>query len=502
MYFNFYGFSKRPFDLTPDPSFLYLSPGHREALASLIYGIMERRGFITIIGEVGTGKTTLLRALLEQLDEHTKVGFIFNTDITFEEMLNMAVVDLGLSDPEEPLTKVRALARLNKFAIEQLTRGNKVAIIVDEAQNLDRQCMENIRLLSNLETGDQKLIQIILSGQPELDSKLKQPELRQLAQRISIKRYVTPLNENETYDYIQHRLAIANCKNKNIFSSRAKRLIWEYSEGVPRKINILCDNAFLIGYGLQKKRIKSQIIEEAIKDLSYSPFADQSLDNTEIKETKIQAPATAAAQPPVITTIPSKRRGRLMYVVTIASLILIGSILFGIKAWRPSNGESPKSYKYDIDRTPTLSPPSTSSETPSQDKTGTQNKVSVGSDLVLAETGKETIESAGPPFQQESFENTQQEEPVEDVQPEESLDIPQSSDLTDTSDTLTPEQGESWKSVTVKKDDMFSKLVFDVYGRATPDYVNFVREHNLHIKDIDKLMVGQKIYFPPLSEKK
>jgi general secretion pathway protein A len=147
MYFNFYGLSGRPFDVTPDPRFLYLSSGHREVLASLVYGIRERRGFITIIGEVGTGKTTLLRALLDRLDEDTKVGFIFNTDVTFEEMLHMAVVDLGLSDPEESLTKIQAISRLNEFAIQQLTKGNKVAIIVDEAQNLDHRCMENLRQL-------------------------------------------------------------------------------------------------------------------------------------------------------------------------------------------------------------------------------------------------------------------------------------------------------------------------------------------------------------------
>jgi general secretion pathway protein A len=273
MYCNFFGISEKPFDVTPDPAFLYLSPGHQEMLASLIYGIRERRGFITIVGEVGTGKTTLLNAVLDRLDEKTKVAFIFNTDVTFEHMLVMALVEFGVARPEENLPKVEALGRLNDFAIRQLAKGVNVVLIVDEAQNLDDRCLESLRLLSNLETRKHKLVQIILSGQPELDFKLSRPELRQLAQRISLKRYITPLSEKETYEYIQHRLVIAGYKGPSLFSHEARQLIWEYSGGVPRKINILCDNTFLIGYGLRKKKIKAPVVEEAIKDLSWSPFS-------------------------------------------------------------------------------------------------------------------------------------------------------------------------------------------------------------------------------------
>ncbi len=273
MYCNFFGFSEKPFDVTPDPKFLYLSPGHREMLASLTYGIQQRRGFITIVGEVGTGKTTLLNTVRDRLNENTKVAFIFNTDVTFDQMLHMALVDLRLAEPEEILSKVQALHRLSDFSIRQLARGGNVVLIVDEAQNLDRRSMENLRLVSNLETHKRKLIQIVLSGQPELDVKLSQPELRQLAQRISLRRYIIPLSEKETYEYIQHRLAISDYQGPSLFSRRAQQLIWEYSGGVPRKINILCDNALLIGYGLRKWRIKPRVVEEAIKDLGWSPFS-------------------------------------------------------------------------------------------------------------------------------------------------------------------------------------------------------------------------------------
>ena len=278
MYCNFYRFSEKPFDVTPDPKFLYLSPGHQEMLASLIYGITERRGFISIIGEVGTGKTTLINAVLDRLDERTKVAYIFNTAVNFEEMLNMALLELRLSSAEEALSKVEAIHRLNDFAIEQLAKGHNVVLIVDEAQNLDDTSMENLRLLSNLETRKHKLVQIVLSGQPELDIKLRKPELRQLAQRISMKRYITPLTEKDTYEYIQHRLAVAGHKGRSVFSSvfssRAQKLIWEYSGGTPRKVNMVCDNAFLLGYALRKKKINAKIVEESIKDLSWSPFSE------------------------------------------------------------------------------------------------------------------------------------------------------------------------------------------------------------------------------------
>ena len=273
MYCNYFGFSERPFELTPDPKFLYLSRGHIEMLASLTYGIHERRGFITIIGEVGTGKTILINTALERLDENTKVAVIFNTDLTFDQMLHMALVDLRLAKADETLNKVQALNRLNTFAIKQLPWGGNVAFIVDEAQNLDSRSMENLRLLSNLESHKHKLVQIVLSGQPELDTKLNDPGLRQLAQRITLRRYITPLSEKETYEYIRHRLAVAHYQGPSLFNDRAQKLVWSYSGGVPRYINILCDNALLIGYGVKNKRINEAIVKEAITDLRWSPYA-------------------------------------------------------------------------------------------------------------------------------------------------------------------------------------------------------------------------------------
>jgi general secretion pathway protein A len=278
MYCNFFGFSEKPFDVTPDPKFLYLTPSHREMLASIKYGIQERRGFITIMGEVGTGKTTMLNAVWEQLEKNIKVAFIFNTDISFKQMLIMILMELGAIESGKNLTKADAVQRLNDFAIDQLSLGGNVVLIVDEAQNLNQCSLENLRLLSNLETSKNKLVQIVLSGQPELDATLRRQELRQLAQRISLRRYAKPLDENESYEYIAHRLKVANYNGPPLFDSSTLRLIWEYSEGIPRKINILCDNALLIGYAEEKKQIEDAIIKEAIRDLSYSPYQENGVE--------------------------------------------------------------------------------------------------------------------------------------------------------------------------------------------------------------------------------
>jgi general secretion pathway protein A len=269
MYCNFYGFSEEPFEITPDPSFLYMSPGHEEVLTSVIYGIQGRRGIIAVIGEVGTGKTVLLNTALEWLSEKTKVAYIINFDVDFDDLLNMALVNLGLSTADQSLSKIEALQRLKDFALKQLNDNGNVALIVDEAQNLSQKAMENLRLLSNLETPKHKLVQIVLSGQPELEAKLARPDLRQLTERISIRRYIEPLKEKETYEYIRHRLEVAKYKGPMIFSPEALKLIWQISQGVPRKINILCDNALLIGFRERNQKISTAFIQKALSDLRW-----------------------------------------------------------------------------------------------------------------------------------------------------------------------------------------------------------------------------------------
>jgi type II secretory pathway predicted ATPase ExeA len=266
MYTQFYNFSERPFNLTPDPKFLYLTPFHREALAAMLYGIKERKGFISITGEVGTGKTTLIYSFLKQCSEKVKTVFIFHSNITFEQLLENILLELELPTPWGG--KSAQLHLLNEYLIEKLSRDENVAIIIDEAQNLSKEVLEELRMLSNLETPKSKLFQILLVGQPELEVKLDSEDLRQLKQRIGIRRHISPLNHEECVEYIDHRLNLVGSSTSSIFTSAAVSLICDYSKGTPRTINILCDNALLIGYGLSLKKLDADIIREVIEDMN------------------------------------------------------------------------------------------------------------------------------------------------------------------------------------------------------------------------------------------
>lgn len=269
MYNEFFGFSEKPFNITPDPSFLYLSPAHEELLTLLIYGIQERKGLIVVGGEVGTGKTTILNAALAWLSQQTKVAYVCNFGLTFPELLTTVLYKLKLAGVGDKLSKVDALHLLNKFALEQLSGGGNVAIIIDEAHHLSRKAMESLRLLSNMETAKHKLIQIVLCGQPELDTRLDRPELVQLKQRISIRSYIKPLNEKDTYEYIRHRLEVASYQGSDLFHPEALNLVWVYSNGVPRKINILCDNALVTAFKNKRSTIEQSLIKKALKDLRW-----------------------------------------------------------------------------------------------------------------------------------------------------------------------------------------------------------------------------------------
>jgi general secretion pathway protein A len=246
MYTQFYGLREKPFSLSPDPRYLYLSDAHREALAHLLYGIEQGEGFIAITGEVGTGKTTLCRTLLQRIEPGTEVAFIFNPQLSGLELLQTITAELGL--PTEGRTRRELTEQLNRFLLAKRQEGRRVLLIVDEAQTLERDALEQVRLLSNLETDTQKLIQIILIGQPELDTILESPELRQLRQRISVRWRLTPLSASETREYVRHRLRIAAGAPRELFTELALRELHRRSGGIPRLINLLCDRALLAGY--------------------------------------------------------------------------------------------------------------------------------------------------------------------------------------------------------------------------------------------------------------
>ena len=277
----FFGLQEKPFNPTPDPAFLYLSPGHREGLAHLLYGVQEHKGFILLTGEVGTGKTTLLRTLLSRLDGNTASALVFDTTLPFEGLLEYILEDFGIAKPGE--SHVQRLIALNNFLMERRRAGQNTVLVFDEAQNLDRHALEQIRLLSNFETQTEKLLQILLVGQPELLDTLDRPELRQLKQRIGLRCRILPLTAGQTRDYIRTRLRIAGATDLGLFSDPAITRIVEYTGGIPRLINTLCDHCLLIGYADQIRRINPAIVEEAIEYFEEGerrPRKTQSLPHT------------------------------------------------------------------------------------------------------------------------------------------------------------------------------------------------------------------------------
>ena len=265
MYNEYFGFTEAPFSLTPDPRFSYTNALYQEAFATLRYGIEARKGFIVITGEAGTGKTTLLRRLMQSFGRHVQTAYIYNTHVTLTELLRLILSDLGL--PNRTDDRLAMIAQLNEYLIKQLKERNIVTLLVDEAQELSIEMLEEIRLLSNLETDTQKLLQIVLMGQPELERKLDQPELRQLKQRVALRCRLDPLPSNEVGEYIAARLKAVGYSRKDLFHSSAVEKIAAHSRGIPRIINIICDNALLIGFAASKKTVSAATIDEVARDL-------------------------------------------------------------------------------------------------------------------------------------------------------------------------------------------------------------------------------------------
>jgi type II secretory pathway predicted ATPase ExeA len=270
MYNAYFGFRENPFNITPDPRFFYPTPIYQEAAAGLLYGIHERKGFLVLTGEVGTGKTTLLHKVIGALEENIRCAFLYNTSLNFDELLHWVCDDFGLTIPQ-PSRRLSYIQALNTFLLGQLTQGGTAVLFIDEAQNLDDGVLENLRLLSNLETTHEKLLQIVLVGQPELGQKLRQPTLRQLKQRVAIQCQLDLLKEREIEPFIQHRLRIAGYEGADIFLAKAVERIWAYSYGTPRLINVLCDNALLLAYSLSQKQVFPQMIEEVAQNLQLWP---------------------------------------------------------------------------------------------------------------------------------------------------------------------------------------------------------------------------------------
>src|ERR1043166_6684780 len=265
VYLDYYGLTEPPFDITPNPRFLFYSAKHREAYNHLLYGIRERKGFVQLTGEVGAGKTTLCRALLDQLDGHFATALILNPVMSADELMKAIAIEFGL--PVNGLDRLDTLAVINQFLLNQVEHGRETVLIIDEAQDLTDELLEQVRLLSNLETDNRKLLQIVLMGQPELRDRLNNPRLRQLRQRITVRYHLQPLKRFEVNQYIQHRLEVSGAKGAPYFTQPALWRVYRYSQGIPRLLNAVCDKALLAGFVQQQEKISFSMVGRAVNEL-------------------------------------------------------------------------------------------------------------------------------------------------------------------------------------------------------------------------------------------
>ena len=265
MYKSFYGLKENPFNVNPDPRFLYLTKQIEEALTGLMYGIQTRKGFITLTGEVGTGKTTLVNRLLDWLHHRqTRTAFLFNSRMNSSQLFDFILAEFDI--PCESKSKSQQLLKLNHWLLERYRAGETVVLIVDEAQNLTFPVLEEIRLLTNLETSTEKLLQIVLSGQQELEEKLRLPQLRQLRQRIMLRCHTSPLTAEQTYEYIRERLRIAGADGTPVFSEKAMEAVHLYSMGIPRVVNLLCEHSLVNAFVDQQRPIGPKIVEDVARE--------------------------------------------------------------------------------------------------------------------------------------------------------------------------------------------------------------------------------------------
>ncbi len=465
MYLDFYQLKKSPFHITPDPEFLFLSPSHKEALGAIIYGIEERKGFVAIIGEVGVGKTTILRAYLERSDPNQlKPIYILNPAITFPELLKTLYQEFDLEwSTDNLLEKVN---QLYAVLLTEYQAGRTVVLVIDEAQNTPIETLESLRMLSNLETATDKLLQIILLGQPELEHKLNLHALRQLRQRIAIRAKISPLTPAESMAYIHHRLAKAIMTRSPVFTPGALKRIVKQARGIPRMINILCDNALIAGFGYQQKPVTAKIVEEVIADF----------------EEKKPYPFL---------------RWQLVWGVG----LMLAAGVFWFSPYPNLMKKIGETFPVFHQET-VLAPPA---ETLIHTRDQTEEAVSINPPEVTSQKGQENTALAEPnttlPAKSPSLSETSssfiQQDPAE------------KGTRTETTSTQNSEARQPAKSAVgtaepapsitkiVKGGDTLIKLIIEVYGFSNNTLIEWVQEHNPQIQNIHRLSIGDKIIFPP-----
>lgn len=335
MFLDFYKLREQPFGVTPDPRFLYFSPGHREALASLFYGIETGRGFLSLVAEPGMGKTTLLFQLLKRWKGYVHSAFLFQTQCDSRELLRYLMEDLGLDSQDRDI--VRMHADLNDFLFRETKAGKRVVLFIDESQNLSDSVLETVRLLSDFEAPDRKLLQIVLAGQPELDQRLAQPGLTQLGQRIAVRARLEPLPRAEVLRYVNHRLRVAGYQGVELFTPEAAAAIAERSRGIPRVVNHLCFNALSLGCAMRSRQIGPEIVREAAGDLSMDSRPAKPQAKSARAVNPPQQRQVAHSQAPLATSLSSWMKSllphqRVLQTSFLALLLLSLAIYLGTRA--------------------------------------------------------------------------------------------------------------------------------------------------------------------------
>ena len=489
MFQEFYKIQEHPFGVTPDPKYLYPSQTHREALASLVYGIEAGRGFMALIGKPGMGKTTLLFQLLERWGGSAHTIFLSQTQCDSRELLRYLLAELGLETCEQDLLRMHG--QLKEALLRETITGKRVVLFIDEAQNLQDSVLETIRTLSNIETPRAKLLQIILCGQPELADTLARPDLAQLRQRIAILSHLDPFASDETDCYIEHRLWVAGYKGGSLFTPDARRIIAERSEGIPRNINNLCFNALTLGYALNRRTIDGSIMNEVVADLDVEKLKP---------ELDLSTPSPLAPSPPPMALQPSKQPmgkwvvGDFPFLAISATLLLSFAVFLSL-LFRGSTSDAASSADYNkveqIVGRP-VSPPAITAQDYGRD---TPKKTSPSDNPSSADHNKvEQIvdRPVSPPamtvqdYRRDSPEKTS---PSGD---------PSSADHNKTEQIVGHSQPVSPPTMTVqvRRGDTLEKISQRYLGAFGPDLTKKIRELNPQLRNPKRLQIGQEIRLP------
>ena len=480
MYHAFYGLSESPFGLTPDPKYLFASEGHKEALAHIAYGIEERRGFVLILGEVGTGKTTLVRHVLRRFGPDVKSVFLFNSSsLGFEELLQAVLRDLEVPSPGR--RRVDLIDTLNEVLLQENAAGRRVVLIIDEAQHLSASVLEDIRMLSNLETARSKLLQIVLVGQPELGERLGQVNLRQLRQRIGLAAELKPLNRSDTVQYVHHRLAVAGCRDR-IFSRLALRTVYRKSRGIPRLINVICDKSLVLGYGADKKHIGRRIVSQVAGDWAVFHTTGRDATTASSGRASARAPARSSARSRIRRTRRGSHRGR------IAAAVSVGILLTGFLVVRSGTWDQTGVARALMASVARLSPEAASKTVRPEPATAAPQPVKAHRDEP----------ASAPPVTAPQEKAAPESQAAAPEQPEGGAPTPGAPPISGPS-PLPPAEGPAAAVVTVGTKDTLSWLLYSVYGRADETVVDVVQLANPRLHDVDQLSAGQRLRFPPLE---